>query len=292
MAGGVYETLNTAIRTRVISELQTGLPILCRFDNQSKPHTPNARWLRAAIVHEETEQIQVGALNRYRMQGYLEFEVHVPAADGTHGAREVAVAITTGFRGVTASSVVYRAPEHVGADQIGSEWVMLYKLPFYSDFDEAPQERISQVSAPNRDTVYDILVEHFKAQVQTAAAHLTKSFFFDNFESPPAAGSWARVSIFDGDSEHQDSGGPAYRTEGVIVCETFVPVADGSLAQIELVDDIAKAFRAISVKGVTCRTPRARTVTSNAEVSDEAETGRTDSVWQMNVVCPFHFSDT
>lgn len=288
MAAGVYATLNTAIRERVISELQDGLPIPTKFDNQSKDITPGARWLRAAIVHTDTEQIQVGGENRYRMIGEIEFEIHFPAAEGTKGAREVAAAITAAFRGVTAASVVYRASDHTTTAEIDAEWVMTYTVPFYSDFDEVPQDRILGLPSPTRETVYDILVAHFKNQVQSAPAHAAKQFFYDNFENPPASGSWSRVSVMDGEGGHQDSA-PSYRTEGNLIAEVFVPVAEGTSGQIGLVDDIAAAFRAISVKGVQCRTPRLRTVTSATQRA--SETGREDSFWQMNVICPYHFSD-
>lgn len=285
MAGGVYETLNTSIRTRVLAELQTGVPIPTQFDNQEPQGiVQSARWLRAAIVHNDTVQIQVGALNRYRMVGDIEFNVHVPVFDGPQAGREIGVAIETAFREITAASVFYRASEHTISEETAAEWVSTYLVPFYSDFDEAPQTGVPKASDPTRDTVHDVLIEHFKAQVEPS--HTDKTFFYENFEKPPASGSWARVNVWDGESGWADSV-PSYRTEGNVIAEVFVPVKDGTLGQIELVDDIAKAFRAITIKGVTCRTPRVRTVTAEPE----PETGREDSFWQMNVVCPFHFSD-
>lgn len=106
---------------------------------------------------------------------------------------------------------------------------------------------------------------------------------YDNSEEidPPANASYARLSIFGGETPQVAIGGDTgiYRTLGLVVAEILVPIGTGSPPVRRIIDTVKTTFRGVKVDGVTY-----------TRVSSE-QVGKSDARYQVNVNIDYRFDE-
>ena len=282
--GTEYATLETNIRTLFKTVVTAGVPVTTQFENQEFSIPSLKVWTDLTIVHEDTVNLTFGEVNQYRASGQVRCDIYSPADSGEEAARQIADTFTAGFRGVKASGVSYFAPTHVesgaGDGDMASWWKTTYAAPFRYDFAEARPVSVPKVSPPTRETVSDILIERFKTDV---AVPQNLTVLYDNIDTDvPTDAIWIRLRVLDGEGGWSRTG-PSYRTTGMLIAQVFAPHLSGTAARAVVLDGIATAFRALTIQGVACATPRVLTV-GNGEA-------RESGWWQTNILCPFMFQE-
>lgn len=127
------------------------------------------------------------------------------------------------------------------------------------------------------EDMHNIIRNRFIEQI---ADVYTLTTHYDNQDrEKPQDTLWCRFSINDGDTFQKSIGSPGtniHRAVGVAYAQLFCPIGKGDKAILAMADNVADAFRCISVSGVVFKTPSIKQV------------GRIDVEWQVNVNIPFH----
>ncbi|MEE9140767.1 MAG: phage tail terminator-like protein [Alphaproteobacteria bacterium] len=110
-----------------------------------------------------------------------------------------------------------------------------------------------------------------------ATARPTVPIHYDNVAGdPPAASSWVRLTVVEGDSFQVAMGSTRrFRDTGVAIVQVFTPLGSGDGEAREIADDVQGIFKGLTVSGVVFRKPRA------------ARIGPDGRFYQVNVTIPF-----
>jgi len=132
------------------------------------------------------------------------------------------------------------------------------------------------------EAVANTIRSRFEAQVAVAESLTTQ---YDNQRLPDNVdvnSAWCRFAIKLGDGLLTEIGGSkTHRYPGVAIAQLFVPIHHGDREGLRLADVIKTAFRAVTVSGVTFRTPSVNNLGLETE----------KKWWQINVSCPFYFNE-
>lgn len=253
-----------------------------QYDNARMEGATTGIWARFHVRHNGTELLSFGALNTYRQHVIAVMEIHGPAGRGDKQHREAADSFVAAFRGVTTGSVEteslvrYGTPFKTGASRReGAYWVIEYACPLYRDFTEARPVGVRPSIPITRENLGNVLRSYYVEQVATPHNIPT---LYDNHEATPTNSPWVRLTVSDGAADRIDSG-PTYRTVGVLIVQVFDVVDRGTKESMQLVDQIASAFRAVTLEGIACGVPSPITI------------GRVEGFWQTNVTLPFTFTE-
>lgn len=101
----------------------------------------------------------------------------------------------------------------------------------------------------------------------------------------PIAGRWCRLSIRFGQQDARTTGGSSahFQTIGVAIVQLFEPMGEGDGTQLELVDAISTAFRAVTLAGPP--------VIHFDPPYVSAPPFLDEGLWQQNVAIPFRFQE-
>lgn len=128
------------------------------------------------------------------------------------------------------------------------------------------------------EQVVNSIRSRFNTEIATKYDLLTQ---YDNQNEPEHKDLWCRLTINFGDTFQKTLGNSnrRYRTVGIMTARLSIPVGHGDKKQITMGDKIIKAFRGITVGGVTYKTPNVK------------RAGRTGKYSHINVHCPFSADD-
>lgn len=229
----------------------------------------------------QCEQIAIGpnASNLYRKSGEVVASVFTPLGQGDGEALTIASTIVSAMRGVTVSETTFEAPRVETGYRDGTRWRVDVRMPFKADF---TLERVTG-TAPTSLTLEDaasVVRTRFDSEVATG---LSIGIQYDGEDGaiPAPTVTWCRLAIVHGASEAVERVGTdtRFRTVGVAYAYLFVPLERGDQDALRKGDQIARAFRAVSDRGVTFKTPLV------------SGTQRAGPWWQVKVACPFHWDE-
>jgi hypothetical protein len=127
-----------------------------------------------------------------------------------------------------------------------------------------------------QEEIHNIIRTRFKTLIADVHTLTTQ---YDNEElSNPDNILWCRLTIKEGSTSQTSIGSPGsniFRVVGIIYAQLFCPIGDGDKDILAMADNIADAFRGVSISGVLFKSPSVRSL------------GRLGSEWQVNVECPF-----
>ena len=135
------------------------------------------------------------------------------------------------------------------------------------------------------EDAYDAIMGQFKTAF--ADTHSTVPVAWPGLDFDPATGfnpsrhtGWVRVTVRGGDG-HQASlegtGRRRWRYPGVIYAQVFCPTGAGMNTALAIADDVAAAWRGVTVNGVVLRAASVQPIGN-------------DRGWlQVNVTCPYQF---
>ena len=98
-----------------------------------QPVDKEQKWINLVILWDEQSQVAMGATPRWRQTGIMVAQINVPLGEGDSTAREIADNITTHFRGVSFSSITFRAVQPRRVGRVGNWWRFDLNCPFYID---------------------------------------------------------------------------------------------------------------------------------------------------------------
>lgn len=133
-------------------------------------------------------------------------------------------------------------------------------------------------------TAAGLIRGRFATQITTGQSLTTVHDNVPN-ASIPTAGRWCRLSIRFGEQAARTTGGATahFQTIGVALVQLFEPVGDGDGTQLELVDAISTAFRAVTLAGPP--------VVHFDPPYVSAPPFLDDGLWQTNVAIPFRVQE-
>lgn len=127
------------------------------------------------------------------------------------------------------------------------------------------------------ETVFNTIRSRFKTLIEDGESI---PVHYDNapFDKPDDS-IWIRFTIVPGVTEQVEIPS-TFRTFGLATAQVFTKIETGDKLALETADTVKSSFRAISVSGVTFRTPSLEVI------------GRSENWWQVNIECPFYSDET
>lgn len=275
---GIYETLGNLVRARVLSEVDDGQSVDTAYDNLPFQKPGSAAFVRARVIVDSARQIAFGAGNRYRKSGELVASVHSPASEGWGEAMALAQEIVDSFSNVTTAHVHFRTAWIGRGQRVDGEWRVDVRCPFEADVTLALQAGVAPTGPLDASTATGIIC----ARMEAVATALAVETCFDAFEEPlhDASDTWVRFSVLGGQRFVAQRGSPlTYRTAGVALAAIYTPLEQGDKGGLRIADAIADAFRAVTDRGVTFKTPLVR------------EVARDGAWWRVDVTCPYQWDE-
>lgn len=127
-------TATSVIRQRFKTEVSTPKSIEPRIDNESREN-PGADklWVRLSVIPGDAEQVSTGDPKRFRTPGIMIASIFGPFGKGDKDINELADFISTKFRCVTQSEVVFQTPKIQRIGRSGPFWQVNVICPWYLD---------------------------------------------------------------------------------------------------------------------------------------------------------------
>lgn len=278
---GPYETIARALRSRFNANVTQASPLETAWDNGPFAVPGTNAYVRLSTACEASELIAIGPgiTNRYRMRGEITASVHVAVGSGTTAALEIVDDIATGFRGAIFFPMTMRAPVVSGGYRDGADWRIDVRVPFVADFDIDRLVGAAPITL-SRSLAAGVVASRFDTLNQS----LGLTALYDNGpddSEPPIDEQWVRFSIVHGTQQAVEHVGSQlrYRTVGIAYATLRGPIEQGERDLIRMGDTIADAFRSVSDRGVTFRTPLVRA------------NRREGPWWRVDVTCPFSWDE-
>lgn len=278
---GPFEIISNTVRLRFASLVASPLALVTVYDNAPTAVPDSAAWCRLEVRMGQCEQIAIGpnASNLYRKSGEVVAAVYTPLGQGDGAALSIASTIVSALRGVTSNETIFEAPRVEAGYRDGTRWRVDVRMPFRSDFS---LERVAG-AAPSSLTLEDaasVVRTRFETEVETGLS-ITMRYDGEDGAIPAPTATWCRLAIVHGASEAVERVGAQtrFRTVGIAYAYLFVPLENGDQSALRLSDQLARAFRSVSDRGVTFKTPIA------------SGTQRAGPWWQVKVACPFHWDE-
>lgn len=275
---GIYETLGNLVRARVLSEVESGESVATAYDNLPFAKPGSAAYVRARVLVDGARQIAFGAGNRYRKSGELVATVHAPVGEGWGEVMALAQSILDAFTNVTTAHVHFRTAWVGRGQREDGEWLVEVHCPFEADVVLALQAGVAPTGPLDASVATGIIC----ARMEAVATALAVETCFDAFEEPlhDASDTWVRFSVLGGQRFVAQRGIPlTYRTPGIALAAIYTPLEQGDKAGLRIADAIADAFRAVTDRGVTFKTPLVR------------EVARDGAWWRVDVTCPYQWDE-
>lgn len=282
---GIYAKISRLVRERFNGAIASPLSLTTVYDNAAFNPAPTVTWARVRVRCDVASQIGLGNGNRYRKTGAATISIHTPLGTGVNDANAIAVQVVDAFRNVANQHVRFRSPSIRSSASNGKQWVTEVECPFYADVDVELGVGAALVTLPNGDEAQRIVRTRFKALWEA----LGYSVRFQNDprdtpgleEVPDDDETWAHFSIVLGESMPVEHAGTAltYRTSGIAFALLFFPVETGEENGLRVGDQVADHFRAVSVSGVTFKTPLVRGMQ------------RQGPWWRVDVRAPFFWNE-
>lgn len=257
------------------------MPVPTQYDNVKLAGGPpnSGLWVRCSVQHETTEMVSTGGSRVYRMRGTLVSTIKAPLTDGDFDDRNLAKTIVAAFEGQLVSGVSYGGATVSPVGRDGRWYQVRVRIPFHSDFSEAPSLGSESGVVIDPVEVGDSIRTWFGTQVTDPLSIPTQ--FDDAPFTQPDVDKWVWFTIIEGASVIGENRGGllVHRKTGMAVAQIFVQIGIGDGTALSVADTIATAFRSVSVDGITFRAPSVVTVGE----------GRDGKWWQVNVSCPFSY---
>lgn len=276
---GPYELISNAVRLRFQQTVKVPESIPVQFDNAPFAAPTQTTWARVKVRVGAAEQIAFGATNSYRKTGELIVSFYTPLGTGDQAALALADLVKSSFRLVETDPVVYGVPSTRPGMRDGAFWRVDVVVPFLADFALSRLSGSAPGSALTFEEVANIARSRFSDIAETS---LGLDVIYDAESQPaPAIGStFVRCAVLQGESALVGLGSQrTYRTQGLISAAVYVPLESGEKSGLSKADRIADYFRAVTDRGVTFKTPLARSVE------------REGAWWRISVVCPFQWDE-
>lgn len=136
MSTTFYRDLTKAIRTKVQTDIVTGLSIPVSYDNDKDFSTPeSSKWARVTIMYDDALRVDTGTpgANRHRVIGMVTFQLFHPLSEGMKAGYTDADGVKNSFIGSVAGGAVFRTPKVSNVGRAGKWWQLNVTCPFYAD---------------------------------------------------------------------------------------------------------------------------------------------------------------
>jgi hypothetical protein len=134
---GEWKALVSKVSARFNTQVATPLSLPTFHDNADVEDKPSdARWCRFSVRPGIDRQIALGASKRFRTPGVAIAQLFAPINKGDATLYEVADAIKTAFRAVTADGVHYQVPYTQVVGKVSGQWQINVVCPFDADATE------------------------------------------------------------------------------------------------------------------------------------------------------------
>ncbi len=276
---GVYETTSNSVRTLFGTDVEDALSIPVQYDNVGLAPPDTGLWIRLAVNHQVTEKRTTGGNQAYELLGEMEATIKAPLSDGDFNDRTVAQTILDTFEGQKVALIEYGSARVSPIRRDGRWYQMVVTIPFKLSFKRRVTLRRHTGVALTNPQVGDSIRTWFGEKITDDESLLTQ--FDDAPFTQPDADRWVRFTILEGAPVPAGTRGNlmVHRHVGVAVSQVFAPINTGSGLSLLAADRIADAFRAVSVDGITFRTPSVETIGE----------GREGKWWQTNISVPLSY---
>lgn len=136
MSATLYVDVTKAIRTKVQSDIVTGLSLPVSYDNDKGFVAPeNAAWSRVSIAFDDAGRVDTGSpgANRHRVQGMVMVQLFHPLAEGMKEGYTNADGVKVAFISANVGGAVFRTPQVLNVGRAGKWWQINVLCPFYID---------------------------------------------------------------------------------------------------------------------------------------------------------------
>lgn len=275
---GIYELISSLVRARFKAQVATPLSLATAWDDV--PFTPAVAtsYARLKVRCDDAGQIAFGDGNRYRKRGEATVELRLPTGRLDGAALSLAKSVVAAFREAVSEHLIFGTPQILPGFRDGAFWRVDVVCPFRGDVARAT----AQGSPASTPLDSEVAASVMRSRFESVANPLGLAVRWDNDprETPGSDETWARASIVPGTSRLVERGAPnRYRTVGIFYALLFAPAETSEHALLELGDQVADEFRAVTDRGVTFKTPLVRAK------------GREGPWWRVDVTCPFQWDE-
>lgn len=127
------EELANAVRSRFADQVASPESLTTIYDNSpTKRPTDGSTWCRFTILDGESQRVTVG-VKEYRTYGVAVAQLFGRIGNGTKALRELADAVVTVFRDVSADDVSYKVPSIINRGETQDGWYQInVNCPFHA----------------------------------------------------------------------------------------------------------------------------------------------------------------
>jgi hypothetical protein len=136
MSATFYTDLTKAIRTKIGTDVVTGLSIPLQYDNDKDFAQPEStKWGRVRITFDDAARADTGSpgANRHRVQGMVMFQLFQPMSIGTKAGWTDSDGVKNAFISANTGGATFRTPTIVNVGRSGKWWQWNVNCPFYAD---------------------------------------------------------------------------------------------------------------------------------------------------------------
>ncbi len=232
---------------------------------------PAGAYAEAQVLFDACTQLHFGYLQRFRTEGGVLVRIRTPLEQGSAAGLAAADLIKAALRESTVSAVHLGEPSVLSRGEVLSRWQHEVRVPFYVDEDVPRVESSGYTTNRGIEDVSIVCTSRFDALV---AQVLGATVQYDNETVDPADDLFVRLTVIPGASDLTDG---RYRTQGVLMGNFRYPTGAGGGLGWQAVEAMRVAFRAVTDRGVTFKSPCPGAVR------------RDGGFWMVTMSCPFQF---